>query len=296
MDIPRPLLLDIERAAGMRIASACAASGGSINQSLAITAENGIKLFVKFNPAAAADFFAAEFFNLQALNNVQGIRAAKVIAESSSIAGRESEIPFLLLEYIEPGRKNAAAEADLGGQLAVLHAARFPVWGFDIDNIIGSLPQRNTRNMNWTSWGEFFFEERLNFQAELGQSCGWADRRFCGRLAQRREEWIARLNSRVQEPVLVHGDLWSGNVVWGRDGPVLIDPACYWGSGEVDLAMSELFGGFGESFRQAYWEQCSNSDRTGFDQRKDILNLYHLMTHANMFGGGYVRQVKQQVG
>ena len=296
MNIPRPLLLDIQRASGLRIVSANSADGGSINQSLVLLSENGVKIFLKFNPAAAADFFSIESFNLQALKSVQGVRAAKVIAESSMISGRESEIPFLLLEYIEPGRHDDAAETDLGSQLAVLHSTRYSSWGFSIDNIIGSLPQRNTRIPSGPSWGEFFYEERLYFQAELGLNSGWADQQFLNRLAQRREEWIAVLNTAGQGPALVHGDLWSGNVVWGRDGPVLIDPACYWGSGEVDLAMSELFGGFGESFRMSYWKQSSDSDRNGFDRRKAILNLYHLMTHANMFGGGYVRQVKQLVG
>jgi len=122
---------------------------------------------------------------------------------------------------------------------------------------------------------------------------GWCDSGLMEALLGKEEKIVSLLNEHTAKPSLLHGDLWSGNVYWARSGPALIDPACYFGSPEADLAFTEMFGGFSQAFYRAYAEV--NPQLTGYEQRKDVLNLYHYMTHANLFGGGYISSVRRGI-
>jgi fructosamine-3-kinase len=202
--------------------------------------------------------------------------------------GATEEDAFLALEWIERGAGGAGTERRLGEGLAALHrvtgvtAARF---GFAHDNFIGRTPQVN----GWDSdWARFFGERRLRPQLQLA-----AANRLGQRLQEAGERVLAALPGLLagHEPAacLLHGDLWGGN--WFADEmgqPVVFDPAVYYGDAEADLAMSRLFGGFGSEFYRAYAAAAPLT--AGAERRAELYNLYHVLNHANLFGGGYVRQ------
>ena len=281
----------VEREAGVQIRQVESLSGGSISTAKVLITCSGAKLFLKSNPGVGQDFFAAEAINLTQLKNSGSVDVPEVVLEGSTLLDREGTEPFIVLEYIEPGESSSAAEFALGVTLARLHSKPVERFGFIIDNFIGSMPQKNTRAGSWDNWGEFFFEERLKFQARIGQKKRWFGCNAEKLLERKRDEWIELLNGGCSHPALVHGDLWGGNVVWGKGRSVLIDPACYWGCGESDLAMTQLFGGFGSEFYRGYWAEQGDSKKRGFEIRARVLNLYHLMNHANIFGGSYIQQV-----
>jgi fructosamine-3-kinase len=195
---------------------------------------------------------------------------------------------FLVLEYLE--LRGAGDHAEMGRALARLHSLRGPYFGWPRDNYIGSTPQINRRS---TSWSEFWRDGRLRPQLELGRR----NRLSSGLLekGERLDEAVPRLlAAHAPAPSLLHGDLWSGNAGFLAGGePVLFDPAVYWGDRETDLAMTELFGGFPRAFYAAY-EESAPLDR-GYTQRKTLYQLYHVLNHANLFGGGYARQAEEMI-
>ena len=162
--------------------------------------------------------------------------------------------------------------------LAAAHREAGPRFGWSRDNYIGSTPQAN----GWCDdWAEFWRERRLRPQLELAARKGFN----LGRI-----DPVPVLQNHKPQPALLHGDLWSGNAGFTADGPVVLDPAVYYGDREADLAMTELFGGFPREFYDAYnkaWPLES-----GYPRRKHLYNLYHLLNHLNLFGGGYLAQVK----
>lgn len=155
------------------------------------------------------------------------------------------------------------------------------MYGWHGGNYIGLSPQPNC----WAeSWGEFFVQNRLRYQVSRVRASGVRNR-FEGILDQCDDTLIRWLNEHCDHPSLLHGDLWSGNVLFDREGPWLIDPAIYCGDREADLAMTEMFGGFRAAFYRAY-------DRTFrrtsvYEQKRDIYNLYHYLNHYNLFGSSY---------
>ena len=161
----------------------------------------------------------------------------------------------------------------MGRMLAKLHRVTGPRFGWHRDNWIGLSPQQN----GWCDdWAEFFWERRIRPQAEragLQVSRG------------------GLLENHKPQPSLLHGDLWSGNAGFTAEGPVIFDPAVYYGDREADLAMTELFGGFPREFYDAYRKEWPVDD--GYEKRKPLYNLYHLLNHLNLFGGGYLGQVKE---
>lgn len=211
--------------------------------------------------------YAAEFEGLLAL------RAAGVNAPEPYLFGTT----FIEMRALDLGAPDDWAA--MARMLARLHRTPGPRFGWGSDNWIGLSPQKN----GWKEdWAEFFWEFRLLPQLERAGLTG--DGFF---LAQRMKQL---LEQHQPSPSLLHGDLWGGNVGFTPQGPVIFDPAVYFGDREADIAMTELFGGFPESFYRAYDEELPLD--AGYDTRKHLYNLYHLLNHLNLFGHGYLPQVK----
>ena len=255
--------------------------GGCINNGTLLgTSER--TFFLKTNARAPGDMFAREAEGLQELRAPGGepIQDGLKVPEPF-LWGKD----YLLLEDLTPAPRGANYWPDFGRQLAFLHRVTRPQFGFYQDNYIGSTPQPNP----WTESGfDFFAEQRLLFQARLAHQRGLFSRDELG--------WAERLAARLPDLIpaqpasLIHGDLWSGNVIADSQGrPAVIDPAAHYGWAEADLAMTALFGVFPETFYQAYQEvRPLEGD---FWDRFPIYNLYHLLNHLNLFGRGYLGQV-----
>lgn len=264
-------------------------TGGDINRAYALKLSDGRKVFVKANRKENADFFRAEVEGLAAIRRTESVRVPDVIA-----AGTEGNEAFLLLEHIQTGSGNKTSSEELGEALAHMHKAdtrqfmKDGRFGFLSDNYIGAGKQINTPKDNWA---EFFTECRLLPQFERAQLYfGREERKQIDALLGR----IDRYMPEPEHPSLLHGDLWSGNYMVDQDGhPWLIDPAVYVGHAEADLAMTELFGGFDRVFYDAY--RSVGGIDPGYRDRKDLYNLYHLLNHLNLFGGGYLYSVKSVI-
>ena len=258
-------------------------SGGDINQAWRLDF-GGERFFVKTNRSPLLAMFEAEQAGLEAMAATASIRVPAVIM--TGVAGGSA---FIVLEYIELGGRPDAKR--LARQLAAMHGNDQPRFGFRIDNTIGSTPQPN----GWLDdWVEFWRRRRLGFQLRLAADRGF-DRGLIDdglRLAENLESLFGDYRPRAS---LLHGDLWSGNLGADAEGsPVLYDPACYYGDHEADLAMMELFGHPGEAFFDRYHE-CLPID-SGYPLRRELYNLYHVLNHANLFGGGYAAQARGMIG
>lgn len=260
-------------------------SGGDINRAYALRLSDGSRLFMKANRKENADFFRAEAEGLEALRSAGAISVPRVITR-----GVDDNESFLLLEYIEEGRRSPAASEELGRRLAQLHMADTAAYvpggryGFLHDNYIGAGFQCNEPADSWT---EFFIERRLRPQFERA-SYYWdiGERKRIDRFLDRVDRYLAE----PERLSLLHGDLWAGNYMIDSSGePWLIDPAAYVGHAEADLAMTELFGGFDRRFYDSYRETAGIDP--GYADRKDLYNLYHLLNHLNLFGGSYLYSV-----
>ena len=251
-------------------------TGGSINACYYWPADPA-PMFVKVGPRAAHDAFAAEAEGLRELQVARALRVPQVLA-----SGLADAAAFLVLEWIEPGPGEAACERRLGEGLAALHTVTAPRYGFRHNNTIGRTPQAN----EWCAdWIEFFRERRLRPQLLLGERHGFP-RRLGARAARLLEALPALLAGHRPRASLLHGDLWGGNWLASTAGePVLFDPAVYYGDRETDLAMTRLFGGFGLAFYRAY--ESAAPLPAGAALRAELYNLYHVLNHANLFGGGY---------
>ncbi len=257
------------------------AGGGSINRTSVLELSDGSHLFLKANDRAPAGLFREEARGLLALAAAEGPRVPRPLALFTDGGAR-----YLLLEHIDTGRRAAGFDHSFGVALAQLHrSARADHCGFSNHNHIGATEQRNTLERDWH---RFFGVHRLEFQMALARDRGYGDAAMhtqLTRLVQRLPELIPVPDH--GGPSLLHGDLWSGNYLVGADGaPVLIDPAVYYGHREADLAMTELFGGFGEGFYRGYHEYWPLEP--GYAERRDIYNLYHLLNHLNLFGSSYL--------
>lgn len=262
--------------------------GGCINPSARIEIEGGDTFFLKWN-ADHPGLFEAEADGLTALDGIRGPRIPEVVGVGSGDRG----VPgWLLLEFVPEGSPDVAYHRRLAEALAEVHgddgeAGRSEepaAWGWSRDNFIGSLPQSNARR---PTWPEFWTEERIRPQLRRARDAGYLreDPGPWDELFRRAEELLCP--GEEEGPSLLHGDLWSGNVYPGPAGePVLIDPAVYRGHREVDLAMTGLFGGFGQEFYRAYEEAWPL--RPGYREvRRHLYELYPLLVHVNLFGGGY---------
>ncbi len=250
--------------------------GGCINRAFRLQL-GGDKFFVKLNVAGCSDMFAAEFSGLEEIARSQTVRVPEPI-EHGVIADKS----FLVIEWLELG--GARDDQQFGKQLAAMHEVRADQHGWHRDNTIGRTPQSNEQHRDWIT---FFRTQRLEIQFQLAEKNGYTNLVNPGReLADKLQEFF---NEYLPHPSLLHGDLWGGNASALADGtPVIFDPAIYYGDRETDLAMMELFGGFSKRCFDAYREVLPLD--SGYEQRKVLYQLYHVLNHANLFGGGYARQ------
>jgi protein-ribulosamine 3-kinase len=288
----------IAEATGERFSlrEAAPASGGSIHASFVVS-DGKRRFFVKTGNAAARDNFAAEEDGLARLAATATIRVPSLICRSRDDGEYARRFSFLVLEYLPLAGNSAASLADLGTQIAALHRANRGAaglqdlrYGLDRDNFIGATVQPNA----WCDdWIDFFRERRLRFQFDLAAKNGY-ERALLDPGSRLLENVAALFSGYRPEPSLLHGDLWSGNAAVLADGtPVIFDPAVYYGDREADIAMTELFGGFGPAFYRAYdaaWPRDS-----GYAARKTLYNLYHVLNHLNLFGAGYLAQAQRMM-
>jgi protein-ribulosamine 3-kinase len=258
--------------------------GGCINRTYRVEG-NGRRFFVKLNNAGTLAMFEAEAAGLKEILLSRSLRAPRPLCW-----GTNSAEAWLVLEYLEmkdAGRSGATA---LAQGLAAMHRFSSQKFGWVRDNTIGSTPQINKLSSGWT---EFWRECRLGYQLQLARANG-----YTGRLQKQGGQLMERLDhffpGPPPSPSLLHGDLWAGNYSSDDSGqPVVFDPAVYYGDRETDIAMTELFGGFANSFYAAYREAYPLEPE--YETRKTLYNLYHILNHLNLFGGGYLRQAEQMM-
>jgi len=270
------------RSEDFRLESYAPVGGGCINSGFHIQG-GGRHYFVKLNNAGKAGMFEAEAEGLAEIAGTNTVRAPTPVCR-----GETGAYAWLVMEFISlsgTGGGNA-----LGHKLAMMHRHTQPAFGWRRDNTIGATLQQN----DWTKdWIEFYREQRLRFQLGLAAHNGYS-----GSLQRKGECLLDRLASFFDgyrpRASLLHGDLWSGNRGTDAQGePVIYDPAVYYGDREADIAMTELFGGFGREFYAAYRDAWPLD--AGYDVRKTLYNLYHILNHANLFGGGYAGQAESMM-
>jgi len=272
-------------ALGASVKSTRRLSGGDINDAFELELQSGVRVFLKTNERAPASMFPAEARGLDWLRAARALRIPEVLAVSG---GRAGEPSFLVLELLEPNKPTRDFDERLGRGLAELHRAGAPGFGLDHDNFIGSLPQRNRVH---ESWSDFFWNERLEPQLQRAVAAGQVGAKLRAGL-ERLAGRLSQLLGPAEPPARLHGDLWGGNLHVDEQGaPCLIDPAAYGGHREVDLAMMRLFGGFSETVFRAYQEVWPLAP--GHAERVGLYQLYPLLVHVNLFGGGYVDSVER---
>ena len=277
--LPVEILKHLEKHYG-KVLSFHSLSGGCIN-SAGIFRTNSNEFFIKWNNKEKfPNMFESEARGLEIMREKNGIRIPKV-----NETGNSNLYSFIILEYIRPGKQNESYWNTFGKQLAELHLHTAPNFGLDHENYIGALHQSNHYTTNWI---DFFVSHRLEPQIEL---------------LKIKNKWPSEYNKALshlimelasifpnEKPALLHGDLWSGNLLTDNNGcPVLIDPAVYFGHREMDLAFSMLFGGFDDEYIQSYNEIYPL--QPGLKTRTDYYNLYPLLVHANLFGDNYLNQI-----
>ncbi len=250
-------------------------SGGDISESYMIS-DGEQRYFVKVNSRAFLANFEVEAENLKALRETRTVFVPEFVD-----IGHSKHNSFLILNYLSTKRlESSDASFRFGQQLAELHSwGEQKEFGFDQDNYIGSTIQPNQWNRKWS---RFFADQRIGWQLQLIKEKGvtLVDIPEFTNLIQ------DLLSHHQPRPSLLHGDLWHGNVANSAFGPICYDPSCYWGDRECDIAMTELFGGFHEEFYRGYESLSPLS--SGYDERKHIYNLYHILNHYNLFGGHYL--------
>ncbi len=277
---------ELRRLSGVR----CAAQperrigGGSIHEAYAWRSQSG-RFFVKVAPPGGIAALESEADGLAVLSAARALRVPGVIGY-----GTTEHAAFLALEWIERGTGDARSEERLGTQLAALHAVSAERFGHHRDNFIGATPQANAWSANWA---EFFRDRRLRPQLALAAQRGFAAH-LAPVAAALLEAVPALLRNHAPRPSLLHGDLWGGNWFASADGTaVIFDPAVYYGDRETDLAMTRLFGGFGAAFYRAYCAAAPLPPESA--ARAELYNLYHVLNHANLFGGAYGAQARAMI-
>lgn len=278
----KTIVANLEHVFNLSIQETHPCFGGDINEAWQLRTKHNT-FFLKFNLHASQSMFLAEAEGLRLLAQANVIRIPKVI----HVTEKRDEAPaYLLLEWLDSGQTTTSTQLDLGESLARLHLQNASLYGLNHDNFIGRLPQSNSQS---SSWVEFYGEQRLRPQLNLAIGNGQASPTLQSNL----EKLINKLPNLIPdniEPSLLHGDLWGGNFMTLSDGrPALIDPAVYYGHREVELAFTELFGGFDSRFYDAY-SAVYPIDKD-YAKRRALYQLYPLMVHMNLFGGSYTSRV-----
>jgi len=257
--------------------------GGCINTTVRL-GDGRHSYFIKLNHAHRLEMFEAESTGLAELASTNTIRIPHPLCHG--IAGNQA---YLVMEHITLGRPKDQSAELAGRQLAMMHRTTQAQFGWHRDNTIGSTPQPNRLHDDWAG---FWREQRLVVQLQLAAHNG-----YTGRLQQQGEKLLDKLALLIDHSPpasLLHGDLWGGNLAYDLEGlPVIYDPAVYYGDREADLAMTELFGGFSQAFYAAYQETWPLDP--GYHTRKELYNLYHILNHLNLFGGGYLAQAQGMI-
>ncbi|WP_044201081.1 fructosamine kinase family protein [Flammeovirga sp. OC4] len=274
-------LLQKELGTHIRLREYRSISGGCINEAFKMKTNQG-DYFLKVNTHMPLHFFEMEKEGLLLLTDKSNFTIPNVIA-----LGTFEGVQYIILEFIEGRRTSTNFWESLGSKLAELHQNSHETFGGVRDNYIGELPQSNQSKENWL---DFFIEERLLPQVHLGVQNGVIPQKYIestNALRQLLKDYFPE-----EKPSLLHGDLWSGNTMYDTEGqPCIIDPAVYYGHREAELAFTTLFGGFDKLFFEVYnevfpWEK-------GIEERLEVYNIYPLLVHTNLFGGGYLEQVNE---
>lgn len=255
-------------------------SGGCINSGGKLQTSKG-DYFLKWNSAIQyPGMFVAESKGLDLLRKSSSLNIPDAI-----LSGAVDEFQFLVLEFVSQGKASPEYWSRFGEQLSQLHRTSSLNFGLDFDNYIGSLPQKNKPTSSWIT---FFTEQRLRPQVEIA----FRNDKIESKTVKKFDTLFDKLPNVliVEKPSLMHGDLWSGNlIVDGHGNPCLIDPAVYFGHREAEIGFTYLFGGFHKAFYESY--QANFPLENGFKSRIDLYNLYPLLVHLNLFGKGYLNQV-----
>jgi protein-ribulosamine 3-kinase len=261
-------------------------AAGNINQGVYLRSKKGSEYFLKLNfQPELSDIFEKEANGLQLMADNTPLKVPKV-----SHFGKLGERNFLLMEWIPGGYPSQTYWEDLGTGLAQMHMATRNAFGLDTTNYIASLPQNNTSTLDWAG---FFIRKRLDVLIGKAYYENLIDKSFLKTFQsiypKLEDDFFPK-----EKPALIHGDLWSGNVITDKGGsPVLIDPAIYYGHREMDLAFSQLFGGFDDTFYRSY--EAVFPLEPEFDRRIPVYNLYPLLVHVLLFGRSYLPAVQKTV-
>jgi fructosamine-3-kinase len=256
-------------------------AAGNHNQGVRLDTTNG-PFFLKLNFDHELDILKKEAEGLSTLAKSTFLKVPNVYG-----TGRVEDYNYLLSEFIQSSRPHPEYWEDLGLGLAHLHLNHHPQFGLEYDNFIASLPQKNHHLPDWL---DFFIEYRL--EPLLGKA--YFDKLIPLDFLKKFQSLYPKLESLFprEKPSLLHGDLWSGNILCGPEGrPFLIDPAIYFGHREMDLAFSRLFGGFDSKFYEAY--ESILPLEPGFEARIGVYNLYPLLVHLNLFGTAYLPGIEK---
>lgn len=260
-----------------KVANRETVSGGCINNSTRLYLDSGSSIFLKENYAAPADMFRSEKIGLESLAARGTIKVPAVI---------HVEDDFLLIEDLGEGLVSTSFWIDLGEGLAELHAETAEHFGFHIDNYCGLTVQKNPLS---DDGHEFFADNRILVLASSAFDRNLIeiqDLKALETISAKLASWIPQ-----QNPVLIHGDLWSGNIHCCESGdPALIDPAAHWGWAEAELAMTDLFGGFSKVFYESY--ESNSKIQRDWHERSPLYNLYHLLNHLLLFGTAYLSEIR----
>jgi protein-ribulosamine 3-kinase len=274
--LPDAIKTSIEQGLDAHIINQDAITGGDINYSARLDIDSGERFFVKWNLRTPENMFQTEAQGLKLLASAE----SGLVIPQVRLVGND----FLVMEYIE---ESSYGNAYLfGSQLGQLHRKSNELFGLDTSNYIGRLPQSNRYHADWL---EFFIRERIEPQVKMAIDSGKLPSTFHS-IFERVFNYTYVIFP-DEPPALLHGDLWNGNYMWTSSGDTAIyDPAVYFGHREMDLAMTRLFGGFSEEFYHGYNDIYPL--KKGYEERFKLCNLYPILVHANLFGGGYVSQAK----
>ncbi|MBF2055975.1 MAG: fructosamine kinase family protein [Cyanobacterium sp. T60_A2020_053] len=255
--------------------------GGCINQAYRLQGKNN-SYFVKLNQPSAVDMFRVEAFALQEIYHTDTIKVPQPICW-----GATDKHSYLILQWLDMTKGNSQGWQKMGQNLALLHRVEGAEFGWGENNTIGTTPQINDYHHNWA---EFFAEKRIGYQLKLARVKGAG----FGNTEKIINAVYNQLSTHQPQPSPLHGDLWGGNAGFlSTNEPLIYDPAFYYGDREADIAMTELFGGFPPAFYQGYNQQWALNQ--GYQQRKIIYNLYHILNHFNLFGSTYSAQAQAMI-